>query len=735
MIEDLIEFRLKNPPDSARWENLLNSFSGADVYHRAAYILASSELELSEPIGLVISLAERQFMVPILVRTVTAPNGRSWKDAASPYGYGGVLCETFDVQPEVVAELFKRLQAWCVDRQLVCLVLRSHPLRRQEWLLDPNPRVDCVKAKRGSSTVAVGLQEWDEGRRCPRHLSKGRRSDLAFARRSLRITWNEAGDSQRTIEQFAIFQKLYEAAMLRLRADSFFLFPPAYFQRLSELGQNIGIAIAWLDELPVGGAVFMADRTSAHYHLSATDELGRKHKAATLLVVGGAEWARQRGCRELHLGGGMEQNDTLLRFKESFGGFQHEYGYTTLVADRSRYQAVCEAGPQLWPYNQQLERRTCTSPLQKGTVEMLSAANPGDAERWSKLVYGASAPDVYYLPEYARATAEIEHSEPVAIVAGSKECKILAPLLIRQMTAVLNGSRVEWRDACTPYGYGGLLNLSSTGKVDPSSLQCFVEGLHNRCCEHHLVCCVLRLHPLIHQEEWFMPEQFGQDFLKIRFRGATSAIDLRNWDTPLTRPKKLRRDRRADLNRARHSLRVTWKGGEDHDVEASLDLFSRIYSQALDALDADEFYRFPPKYFSHLSALGHRLGIAFVWFGNELVGANLFLAGWNYAHGHLAGTNETARKYGAATLLLVEGSQWARQRGCELLHLGGGMSPGDTLEDFKRSFGGPSYHYTYVIYIADLERFEQLCHLPNSPWPYGERETTTTARLAPLVMG
>jgi hypothetical protein len=386
MIQGLLEFKLKNPSDAARWESSLTSFPGADVYHRSAYILACSEVEHSEPIGLVIPLAERQFMVPILVRTVTGPTGESWNDAASPYGYGGVLCEAFDVEPEVVADLLKRLQEWCVDRQLVCCVLRSHPLLEQEWLLEPENQVDFVKVKRGSPTVAVDLQEWDQGRRCPAHLSKGRRSDLAFARRSLRLTWSVTCGTQRTTEQFRVFQKLYEATMIRLRADSFFLFPPTYYQRLSELREDIGIAIAWLGEQPVGAAVFMAGRTNAHYHLSATDEIGRKYKAATLLVVAGAEWARQRGCRALHLGGGMEHNDTLLRFKESFGGSRHEYGNLTLVVDRLRYQLMCEAESMPWPYSQELAHGASTCCSQKAAVETLSATNPADAERWSTLV-------------------------------------------------------------------------------------------------------------------------------------------------------------------------------------------------------------------------------------------------------------------------------------------------------------------------------------------------------------
>ena len=356
--------------------------------------------------------------------------------------------------------------------------------------------------------------------------------------------------------------------------------------------------------------------------------------------------------------------------------------------------------------------------MQKTAVEMLRATNPEDVERWRTLVQGSAMPDVYYLPAYALATSQIEHSEPLALVAGSDSCKVLAPLLIRRMTTFVDDSKIDWVDACSPYGYGGYLNLSSKGDVDDHDLNCFFEDLHNWCCDRHVVCCVLRLHPLAHQEEWFMPERYSRKFLRIQFRGSTSGIDLNNWDAALDQPKGLRRDRRSDLRHARRTLRVTWTEGEDRDVEVSLNLFSQIYNQALARHGANDFYRFPPSYFSHLAALGRHLSIAFVWLENELVGANIFLAGWHYAHGHLAGTNETGLKNGASTLLIIEGCKWARQRGCELLHLGGGNSPSDSLEDYKRSFGGPSYRYAYLNYIVDPERFEQLSRMPHAPWPY-----------------
>jgi hypothetical protein len=341
------------------------------------------------------------------------------------------------------------------------------------------------------------------------------------------------------------------------------------------------------------------------------------------------------------------------------------------------------------------------------------------------LVQKSPARDVYYLPAYVQASAEMEQSDPAAIVGGSDRCKILAPLLIRRMS-IGKESRTEWKDACSPYGYGGLLNLSSTGKVGESDIRCFLDDLQSWCSERQVVCCVLRLHPLLCQEEWFAGVSLWPG--RIVYRGLTSAIDLTDWHAPLDQPSRLRRDRRADMRSAGRVLRVTWNNGDDHDVQARLELFYRLYNQTLDRLDAEMFYRFSPAYFQSLAALGSHLGIALTWHEDELVGGNLFLLGWQYAHGHLAGTNEIGRKYGAATMLLIEGSRQARRRGCELLNMGGGVKLGDSLEDYKRSFGGPSYRYEYFVHIADPERFEHICRMPNAPWPYSMSMLGTDSR-------
>jgi hypothetical protein len=352
--------------------------------------------------------------------------------------------------------------------------------------------------------------------------------------------------------------------------------------------------------------------------------------------------------------------------------------------------------------------------MQKTAVEMLATA---DSERWSTLVLDAPTPDVYYLPAYVQATSEIEHTEPIAIVAGHESCRFLAPLLLRSNSAVVNGVKMNWTDASSPYGYGGILPLSGSAP-DAHSIRRFLDDLHSWSSDHNIVCCVLRLHPLTDQAEWFLPEEQWQKHLRISLRGSTSAIDLGHWDDTRDCPDGMRKGRRSDLNFARRTLHVTWTNGESPDVGSNLDRFVALYEQAMEGHHADDFYKFPPAYFSRLASLGHSFNIAFAWMGDQLAGASIFLAGRDYAHYHLAAGNELGMKHKAATLLIIEGARWARQLGCKLLHLGGGMSPGDSLEDFKRSFGTELYRYAYLLAVIDQERFEQLSRLPDAPWPY-----------------
>jgi hypothetical protein len=67
---------------------------------------------------------------------------------------------------------------------------------------------------------------------------------------------------------------------------------------------------------------------------------------------------------------------------------------------------------------------------------------------------------------------------------------------------------------------------------------------------------------------------------------------------------------------------------------------------------------------------------------------------------------------------MIETTMWARRRGCRWLSVGGGP---DHLYQFKRSFGGNAFHYSFVTFIADQGRYQDMMKLrmltPDLPPP------------------
>ena len=52
----------------------------------------------------------------------------------------------------------------------------------------------------------------------------------------------------------------------------------------------------------------------------------------------------------LHLGGGLQEDDSLWGYKNSFGGKVFSYSYMTLIADPEQYEHLCSYPGLPWPY-------------------------------------------------------------------------------------------------------------------------------------------------------------------------------------------------------------------------------------------------------------------------------------------------------------------------------------------------------------------------------------------------
>ncbi len=310
-----------DPHDRSRWDDIVDHAPISDVYYRSGYACASEAAGHGKAIGLLLAAQRIQVLVPLLLRPLSDlpfAAGEPGFDAATPYGYGGLLPLSEMERPAEadVNSLLDVLQQWCRDPQQATLLHYRLP------------------------TVAVDLAPWDSARQRIAGLHRNRRAALNDARRCLGVSWS--GSDVPLPEALALFQPIYEQRMACLNASSYYFFPFEYYASLAEgLSNNLAVALAWLDQKLVGAALFLVDRQFAHYHLTGSNEDGRKYEADTLLVNAGAHWARERGCRFLHLGGGGDSNG-LYRYKRSFGGDVYRYHTLDVIADESRYRNLVE---------------------------------------------------------------------------------------------------------------------------------------------------------------------------------------------------------------------------------------------------------------------------------------------------------------------------------------------------------------------------------------------------------
>jgi serine/alanine adding enzyme len=309
----------------SRWDELVDAAPTPDVYYRPGYCAAYE----AAGHGRLVAVETAGALFPLLLRPL--PFGEAGVDAATPYGYGGVLATGSD--PIKTTDVHQ-LRDWCATNGVVSCLLRLNPLLGGSEQLSQSDEAD-VEIREYGPTTAVDLRRIDEATGRLRGMSKGRKADLTIARRELALDWTTGEDALES------FRAIYDGTMRRLGADEFYLFPAAYYRALAKgLGERLGVALALRGDEPVGGALFLADRRFAHYHLSGTTEAGRELKAGTLLVHAGAEWARERGCELLHLGGGNSGTHPLYAFKKSFGGETFTYSFASLVADRERYDTL-----------------------------------------------------------------------------------------------------------------------------------------------------------------------------------------------------------------------------------------------------------------------------------------------------------------------------------------------------------------------------------------------------------
>ena len=259
------------PPEE--WDGL-----ELDAYYRRAYVESAALLDAGRPFlleheGAVFAGIERE----------------EPRDVVTPYGYGGPTRDGF----------WDAYEIWARERGVVSTFVRFHPLLA-------NQRGAPIHVEELAPTVAWRVER-------ERDLLAG----LHFKHRNKVRKAENAGATVTAASGLGGFVELYEDTMRRIDADGFYLFEPAYWERLEEL--PLARFDAEIDGEVVASALCLASPPWLHYHLSGTTDAGRSTGASTLVLLEAARWAQAQGYERFHLGGGLGgKADSLHHFKARF---------------------------------------------------------------------------------------------------------------------------------------------------------------------------------------------------------------------------------------------------------------------------------------------------------------------------------------------------------------------------------------------------------------------------------
>lgn len=309
-----------------------------DVYFSPGY---GAAVELSDAAAWEIAIWRGgEILYPYLRRTVEASErGAACFDLVSPYGYAGTWVRE-GASPESLALFRRAFRREASARGYIAEFQRLHPLLAcAEPLAEADPGVELrTLGETLLVPLAPGYDAWWSGAegRCRTAVRKARGLGYQFELRTARPS---------DLHEGSAFRLLYEATMTRAEARPYYHFPDAYYERLAtSLGEALKLALVRAaDGRLVAAALFLVWPPFLHYHLAGSERDAARDGVNNFLLDRVIAWGVAERLEFLHLGGGLQPDDALFRFKLSFGGRRLRFQSARTILEPRIYAELVSA--------------------------------------------------------------------------------------------------------------------------------------------------------------------------------------------------------------------------------------------------------------------------------------------------------------------------------------------------------------------------------------------------------
>jgi hypothetical protein len=317
--------------DDPRWLDFLRG-APHDFYHLPAYVELCARHEGGRPAAFWAAEGEAAMLIPMVLRPLPPEldPGARWRDAVAPYGYPCPLLRG-DPGDGTVAAMLEAFRGVGAAAGIVSAFLRLHPLLP----LPEGPFRAFGALVNHGETVYLDLS-------LPRAMldRQTRVNHLADVRRLEREGFRVLVDRWDRLDDFI---SVYEQTMRLRAADAFYFFERGYYQELRRcLGERLHLSIVQApDGAAAAAGLFTWVDGLVQFHLSGTGEAYRRAGPAKMMLVHMRDWAKGRGGRFMHLGGGVGcQEDSLAFFKQGFSKLRARFGTFRMVLQPDRYQIL-----------------------------------------------------------------------------------------------------------------------------------------------------------------------------------------------------------------------------------------------------------------------------------------------------------------------------------------------------------------------------------------------------------
>lgn len=306
--------------------------------------------------------------------------------------------------------------------------------------------------------------------------------------------------------------------------------------------------------------------------------------------------------------------------------------------------------------------------------------------------------DVYHLPAYIAAEAQRTQTTAAAAVITDDNRVLFLPYLLRSCSDDIPASSDF--DAVSPYGYPGIL-LSQAAIETPEFARLAMQQLPNLLKTQGICSAFVRMHPILSQN---FTTIFPAD--TFTHNGETISVDLTLSQAEIW--AHTRKGHQSTINKCKR-LGFTARMVPCAEYMSSL---KAIYVETMNRVSAKQLYYFDDEYFDNLLALGDRIHLCFVEKDTEIAAACLFFECCGIVQAHLGGTRDAFIEQSPFNLLLDYVRYWAKARGNEFLHLGGGVGGSvDSLYKFKSGFSRQKHEFLTLRLITDTEKYHNLVKL------------------------